>query len=210
MPTNNRQAPRQRSVPSVSLLLLAGGQGSRMGGLDKGLVELHGKPLVEHLLERFACCSDDVLISCNRNLETYEDLAASFGAQLISDTEKDFPGPLAGIQQGLHHALHPALVVLPCDTPLLPATLIDQLATAFQRHPDQVSLVDDGQRLQPLHAIIPSSAASRLDAYLATGKRAVMGWYEELGIQPVDCSSDSAAFTNINRPEELEQLSLQR
>lgn len=197
-------------TPAVSLLILAGGQGSRMGGVDKGLVEFQGKPLVQHLLERFACCSDDVLISCNRNLETYEDLAAAFGAQLISDAEKDFPGPLAGIQQGLHHALHPALVVLPCDTPLLPAALIAQLAVAFQRHPDQVSLVHDGQRLQPLHAIIPSNAASRLDAYLAAGQRAVMGWYEQLGIQPLDCSADSAAFANINRPHELEQLSQER
>lgn len=186
----------------LSTLILAGGQGRRMDGRDKGLITFDQHPFVEHSLRVARPYSDDLIISCNRNLEHYR----AYAKLLVQDQQQDYRGPLAGILAGLNSAIHPAMLVLPCDTPMLPPDLPARLYQAYLQHPNAITLVDDGQRLQPLHAIYPLALKDSLQAYLDGGRRAVMGWLDQQSLNPVDFSAQAAAFTNVNRPEELRSL----
>lgn len=186
----------------LSILILAGGRGRRMDGQDKGLVRYDKHPFIEHMVKVARPWSDDLIISCNRNLDTY----AGYARTLVQDQAPDFPGPLAGILAGLEQARHPHLLVLPCDTPLLPPDLPWRLHQAHLRQPRGITLLDDGERRQPLHAIIPTALVGDLKVYLAAGERAVMGWYRRHPLQPVDCSDIADRLLNINRPEELTRL----
>src|SRR5436305_15205563 len=108
------------SAPEVTGLVLAGGQGSRMGGIDKGLQPFRGRPMVAHVVERFAPQVGEILINANRNLEEY----ARFGHRVIADEIAGFAGPLAGFERGLAHARCALLVTAPCDSPFLPLDLV--------------------------------------------------------------------------------------
>ncbi len=189
----------------LSILILAGGRGSRMGGRDKGLVELQRLPFVEHTLKIAAPYSDDIIISCNRNLPLYR----RYSDRLVQDPHNDYPGPLAGIQAGLRRARQRALLVLPCDTPLLPADLPRRLYQAFLQHPDAISLVHDGERRQPLHAIIPTALLADLEQFMGGEERGVLRWYQRHPVFEVLFEGQAGLFANINRPEELEAIDAQ-
>lgn len=190
------------ALPPLSVLILAGGQGRRMAGRDKGLVRFGDRLFIEHALAVVRPLSDDLIISCNRNLARY----GHFAKLLVQDAQPDFRGPLAGILAGMRQARHPALLVLPCDTPLLSDDLPRRLREAHARDPDAITAAHDGQRLQPLHAIYPVALAEALQAYLDGGGRSVMGWLDGQRLAPVDCSDRADAFANVNRPEELRAL----
>ena len=196
--------PSGNKLP-ISVLILAGGRGSRMGGRDKGLVELNNRPFVEHALKIVGPYSDDIIISCNRNQEQYR----NFSEVLVADKESDFPGPLAGIQAGLKRAKQDAMLVLPCDTPMIPADLPLRLYQAFDKHPDAISLVNDGERLQPLHAIIPTRYLDSLNEFLKGDRRGVIHWYKQHPVEEVIYQGQAEFFTNINRLEELEAINEQ-
>ncbi|MEH6626780.1 MAG: molybdenum cofactor guanylyltransferase MobA [Motiliproteus sp.] len=189
----------------MSVLILAGGRGSRMGGRDKGLVELNNQPFVEHALKIVSPYSDDVIISCNRNQQFYR----NYSEILVTDSSKDYPGPLAGIQAGMQRARHQALLVLPCDTPMIPADLPLKLFQAFEQQPDAISLINDGERLQPLHAIIPTRYLSSLNDFLLTNQRGVIHWYKQHPMTEVDYQGQAEFFTNINRLDELQAINQQ-
>src|SRR5947209_13773900 len=106
----------------VTGVVLAGGQGSRMGGVDKGLQPFRGRPMVAHVLERLAPQVGTVLVNANRNIDAYE----AFGYRVIADEIEGFAGPLTGFERGLAHAVTPLLVTAPCDSPFLPADLVDR------------------------------------------------------------------------------------
>jgi len=107
-------------------LVLAGGQGRRMGGVDKGLQPLRGRPLMQHVIDRLRPQVDSVLINANQNLERY----AEFGCPVVPDRVGGFAGPLAGLDAGLHATDAPMIVTVPCDSPFLPHDLVARLATA--------------------------------------------------------------------------------
>ncbi|MCW9053702.1 MAG: molybdenum cofactor guanylyltransferase MobA [Motiliproteus sp.] len=196
--------PTTEKLP-ISVLILAGGRGSRMGGRDKGLVELNNQPFVEHALKIVRPFSDDIIISCNRNQAQYR----NFSDTLVTDKNDDFPGPLAGIQAGLQHAKHAAMLVLPCDTPMIPTDLPQQLYQSFRNNPDAISLVNDGERLQPLHAIIPTQYRQSLNQFLEGDRRGVIRWYKQHPVKEVVYQGQAEFFTNINRLEELEAINQQ-
>lgn len=173
-----------------------------MGGRDKGLVELDKTPFIQRLLDLVSPFSDDLIISCNRNMEIY----ARYGVTLVQDANNNFQGPLAGILAGMRQARHSNLLVLPCDTPYLPKELPIRLFKAHQQTPQAVTLVNDGERQQPLHAILPTRLKDDLASYLEQGQRAVMGWYSRHPLNTVDLSNDTGAFININRQSELDAL----
>src|SRR5471032_1085899 len=113
---------------SITGVILAGGQGRRMGSVDKGLRELRGKAMVAWVIERFAPQVDEVLINANQNIETY----ARFGYRVIPDEIGGFAGPLAGLQRGLAEAHYPLVATAPCDTPFLPLDLVARLRAALE------------------------------------------------------------------------------
>ena len=181
----------------VTGLILAGGRGQRMGGRDKGLLPLDGKPLVVHVLKRLAPQVERVLVSANRNLEPY---AALTGAEVVADDVPGFAGPLAGIASALQRTATPYLLTVPCDAPLLPVDLGARLHAALQASGTAMAMAHDGQRLQPLFALMRRGVLPDLLAYLAEGGRKVEDWVRRNGPRIVDFSDQTAAFVNLNTP----------
>ncbi len=180
----------------ITGLVLAGGQGSRMGGRDKGLAPYRGRALVDHAIERIAPQVGELLISANRNLDEY----AQRGCRVLTDTLPDFPGPLAGVLAGLQAASHEWVLTVPCDMPHLPADLAKRLFAASQEA--DIVVAADGARTHPAVMLIHTRLAQALAAYLASGKRSVHGFQESVGFASVNF--DAAAMRNINRLDELE------
>ncbi|MDQ1315049.1 MAG: molybdenum cofactor guanylyltransferase [Pseudomonadota bacterium] len=187
-----------KSEPArVAAVVLAGGQGRRMGGVDKGLVEYRGRPLIEWALAALAPQVDELVISANRNLETY----AAYGHRVLPDTLPDFPGPLAGLLAALQAVAADWLVVAPCDTPHLPADLAARLLEAAQREGVPLAVAADDARMHHSCFIVRTDQRDNLAAYLARGERAVRHW--QAGLASTTVRFDAACFANVNRPEDL-------
>ncbi|HTT09478.1 MAG TPA: molybdenum cofactor guanylyltransferase MobA [Burkholderiaceae bacterium] len=187
----------------VTGLVLAGGRGSRMGGVDKGLQMLDGTPLVQHALHRLAPQVGALMINANRNLETY----ARFGFPVRPDADADFAGPLAGFVAGLAHCATDWLVTVPCDTPRFPLDLVDRLLASVGSATVAVacSLEDGVQRRQPVFCLMRRTAHADIVTYLAGGGRKIDGWFKQAHC--VDVLFDHAdAFFNANTIEELRRL----
>ena len=190
---------------TITGLILAGGRGQRMGGVDKGLQPWRGLPLVDHALARLAPQVCEVMISANRNVAQY----ATRVARVLADDSDDFPGPLAGILAGLRASTTPWLAVVPCDCPRLPLDLFERLAIAATSARGAVVQRDqgiDGLRLEPVCCLLPTSAAADLARYLAEGGRKVEGWVSRHAAPVLfDRVDDEAAFANVNTLEDLER-----
>ena len=187
----------QRS--EITGLVLAGGQGRRMGGLEKGLQGFQGRPLVAHALARLAPQVGPLLISANRHLAEY----AQFGTTVLPDASDAFQGPLAGLLQGLRAARTPWLLCVPCDVPQLPADLGARLADALLHQGGSVAIAVDAQgRSQPLFALIHTELRDTLEAALARGERRVEAWMHSHGARGVRFGV-SEAFRNLNTRAEL-------
>lgn len=183
----------------ITGLVLAGGRGMRMGGVDKGWVPHAGEPLVLAVVRRFAPQVGTLLVSANRNVEAYRALA-----EVVTDADsplalEPFPGPLAGVLAGLTRASTEFVALAPCDAPDLPTDLVARLTAgigaAAAAYP-----VADGRR-QPVFALVRRNAAAALQDYLAGGGRAVHPWFETLGAVEV-AFEDAAAFRNVNAPDD--------
>ena len=185
-------------------LILAGGQGRRMGGRDKGLEPFAGRPLVAHVRERLAGRVAEVLINANRNAEAYAPLAD----RVIQDAEGGFQGPLMGIYSGLRAAATPWLLVVPCDTPALPRDLVDRTVAAVNQSPDEcdIAVACDGERLHPVVALIRTALVEDLAAVLAEGERKIDRWYARHAWCRVDVSDCPDAFANLNTDDEKQRL----
>ncbi len=180
-------------------VLLAGGRGSRMGGHDKGLVKLAGRPLAEHVLQILRPQGSRVVISANRNRQLY----ARFGCAVVSDRIKGFAGPLAGIQAVMIQVESPWYLVLPCDMPFLPDDLRERLAEVLRNQAERVACAADGTRVHPTIALLSRSVLAPLTHYLAAGGRKVSSFYEFLGLAMAEWHGQAAAFRNFNRSVEL-------
>ncbi|MCA1770455.1 MAG: molybdenum cofactor guanylyltransferase [Halomonas sp.] len=181
-------------------LILAGGQGRRMGGVDKGLVAFHDRPLVAYVAERLAGRVAEVLINANRSQAQYAPLAD----RVIEDAEGGFQGPLMGIYSGLRAASTPWVVVVPCDTPALPEDLVNRLVAGLGDA--DIAVACDGERLHPVVALIRTALADDLAAALADGERKIDRWYARHDWRRVDFSDCPAAFANLNTDEERQRL----
>ncbi len=181
--------------------ILAGGRGRRMGGRDKGLIELAGRPLVVHVATRLAAQVEQVLINANRNLERY----AALGHPVLRDEDPGFQGPLAGMAVLLAHAPSPWLVVVPCDGPLVPPDLVERLWQARERANAEIAVAHDGTRMQPVHCLLPRALLGDLRAFLARGERKIDRWYAEHTVALADFSDVATSFFNINTPEDRER-----
>ena len=194
----------------VTGLILAGGRGTRMGGLDKGLQPLRGEPLALHVARRLAPQVGAMVISANRNLDAYASLGAAFQASVVSDDSGDFPGPLAGMLAGLRAARTPLVLAVPCDAPNLPSDLCGRLGTALAASSADIATVvtqgSDGRAtLHPVFALLRTSLADDLSAWLAAGERKVRAWYARHKHVEV-AFVDEHAFYNANSLQELADL----
>jgi molybdopterin molybdotransferase len=180
-------------------LILAGGRGTRMGSVDKGLQPFRASTLVATVMARLAPQVSGVAISANRNLDTY----AALGVPVWPDTLADFPGPLAGLAAGLRQCPAPLLLTAPCDSPFLPADLAARLLAGLvaQDADVAVAITPDGMR-HPVFCLVKTGVLPVLDAYLAGGGRKMDGWYGDLTVAEV-LFTDSDAFRNINTLDEL-------
>ena len=181
------------------VLILAGGQGQRMGGQDKGLVQFRNLPMVDHTVRVVRPFCAKVIISCNRNPEAY----SKSGDVTVADSLEGFQGPLAGILSGLELCETRQMLVLPCDTPMLEPDLIRRLVEFARQEPDAISLLSDGENLEPLHSVIPASLAGDLRVWLEGGQRAVRRWMGNHPMRTLDVSEYSAQLHNLNTPDEL-------
>ena len=188
--------PAERRITGV---LLAGGQGSRMGGVDKGLVELAGRPMAAHALARLAPQVDELIINANQNLEVWR----GFGYPVFGDDIGGFAGPLAGLHAGLKANVHPFLVTVPCDSPFLPADLVARLAEALERTGADIAVARTFDQPHPVFALVRTSVRPHLETFLGAGGRKIDAWYASLAAVEVPFDNEADAFRNINTRDEL-------
>ncbi|MEX2481658.1 MAG: molybdenum cofactor guanylyltransferase MobA [Gammaproteobacteria bacterium] len=185
--------------PQVTGCILAGGQGRRFGGADKGLLMLDRRPLVEHTAARLRPQVDELVINANRNIERYRDL----GITVLSDPVADYAGPLAGCLAALRHATTTHVMIVPCDSPFIPLDLVARLWQVQATPTPAIRVVRCNDRLQPVFALIETALAPSLAAYLAAGERKIDHWFAQHRLLEVDFEADAAAFMNINSPADL-------
>ena len=200
------RAESRNGAASVTGLILAGGQGRRMGGVDKGLQPFCGRPLIESVIERFAPQVSELLLSVAPGAEPYE----RYGARLVAD-EFRAPGgtpagPLAGLHAGLGACSHPLLATVPCDAPHLPADLVARLRDALQSAAADVAVVRTGPYLQPVFALMRRELRPALLAFLELGGRKTDAWYSTLNAVEVPFDDQAEAFANLNTLAELHRL----
>lgn len=188
--------------PEITAIVLAGGRATRMGGMDKGLVELAGRPMIAYVLEVLAPQVDYVLINANRNFERY----AAFGWPVVPDEDSGFLGPLAGLAAGLGAAQTPLVLSAPCDSPLLARDLAARLYAALATEHAEIAVPFDGQRLQPVFALARREVLGSLAAYLDGGGRKIDRWFAQHRVARVDFSDRPETFINVNDAQECAAL----
>jgi molybdopterin-guanine dinucleotide biosynthesis protein A len=181
----------------VSGIVLAGGLGRRMGGVDKGLQPLNGRPMVAWAIERLAPQVDEILLNANKNLEAY----ARLGHRVVPDSVGGFAGPLAGLHAGLQAASHPLAVTVPCDSPFLPLDLVGRLKSVLNGN--DLAVAKTGAQAHPVFALVRREVLPHLERFLAGGGRKIDAWYATLAVVEVSFDDQPDAFRNINTLEEL-------
>jgi len=184
--------------PPITAIILAGGRATRMGGQDKGLVELAGRPMIAHVLAALAPQVERVIINANRNLDRY----AAFGWPVVTDDDSGFLGPLAGLAAGLRAAHTPLVLTAPCDSPLVAMDLAARLYSALEQADAELAVPFDGKRLQPVFALVRTELAASLAAYLGRGDRKIDRWFAQHRLARVDFSDRPETFVNVNDPDE--------
>jgi len=183
---------KSAAMTGVSGIVLAGGQGRRMGGVDKGLQPLRGKPMIEWVLERLAPQVGEVIVNANQNIPSYE----KYGHRVVRDEIGGFAGPLAGLHAGLKAASHPIVVTVPCDSPFLPSDLVSRLQQSLGEK--DLAVAKTGDQPHPVFALMKRQVRESLEAFLAAGGRKIDAWYAALEVVEVSFDDEADAFRNIN------------
>lgn len=199
----------------ITGIVLAGGRGSRMGGVDKGLQLYNGTALAKHAIEQLQSQVGPLLINANRNLDTYEAWGSQVSADVLVDGITDFAGPLAGFLVGLQHCTTPYLVTVPCDTPRFPSDLVNRLADALSQQDADIAMVSSPDeegvlRHQPVFCLMKRELVKSLKAFTDAGGRKIGAWAVQHKLARVNFNEvydDPKAFYNANTLEDLQQLS---
>ena len=186
----------------LTAVVLAGGQARRMGGSDKGLLLLNGRPLISYTLDALQPCTARILINANRNHQAYR----QFGLPVIADDSGNYEGPLAGILSVLRQATTPYLLCVPCDSPQIRPPMLHRLVEALRDDATECSVAHDGQRLHPVFLALKCSLAASLQAYLESGDRKIDLWLQQHRCRVVDYSDCPQMFINVNTPAQLREL----
>ena len=196
----NRSAQYPKN--EITCTILAGGRGARMENRDKGLVNLAGQPMIEHIIKRVRPQVGSIIINANRHFEEYR----SYGYPVIADSGDDFQGPLAGMAACLHHCGTRWMLTVPCDSPLLPDDLAGRLYYALRSHDADLAVVADGQRLHPVFCLLSSNLTDNLKEFLARGNRKIDAWFQYIKTVQADFSDVKECFRNINTLDEISEL----
>lgn len=187
---------------SVTGVILAGGLGRRMGGLDKGWIEFLGQPLIAHVIARLQPQVDEVLINANRETERY----AALGYKVIADDIAGFAGPLAGLHIGMSTAKHDFVLTVPCDSPLLPSDLVERLMAGLTSKNVDIAVAKTGNQAHPVFCLCRKSLLAHLTNYLQSGGRKFAAWYSTLNVVEISFDDKALAFSNVNTTQELREL----
>lgn len=186
-------------MKNVTGLILAGGQGRRMGGVDKGLQPFRGRRLVDHVFERLAPQVGGIIINANQNQEAYRTL----GVRVVCDAIDGYAGPLAGLHAGLSISRRPYLVSVPCDSPFLPADLVERLYAGLEDAGAELAVAKTGDQPHPVFCLVRSGVLGHLADFLKGGGRKIDAWYATLLVAEVAFDDEAEAFSNINTSDEL-------
>jgi molybdopterin-guanine dinucleotide biosynthesis protein A len=186
----------------VTGVILAGGLGRRMGGIDKGLQELRGRPMAAWVVERLAPQVDELLINANQNGERY----AAFGHRVVADRIAGFAGPLAGLHAALSTASHPLVATAPCDSPFLPPDLVARLSAALAKAGAELAVARTFAQAHPVFCLCRRTVLPHLNAFLESGGRKIDLWYSTLQVVEVAFDDEADAFENINTRDELKRF----
>jgi molybdopterin-guanine dinucleotide biosynthesis protein A len=194
----------------ITGVVLAGGRGSRMGGVDKGLQPLDLEPLALHALRALKPQCGAMLISANRSLEIYAQLGMPFQAKVIVDTFPDFPGPLAGISAALRAAHTEFVLFVPCDAPFVDPHLAERLFDGLSAEQADIAMaavadVTGERHVHPVFAMLRASLVDDLDAFIGAGERKVRAWYARHKAVEVTFANERA-FYNVNDLQQLADL----
>jgi molybdopterin-guanine dinucleotide biosynthesis protein A len=193
-------------MDAITGVVLAGGLGRRMGGVDKGLQVLRGKPMVQWVIERFAPQVDELLVNANQNLERY----ASFGHRVVPDQIGGYAGPLAGLHRALTEARHELVATVPCDSPFLPQDLVSRLRADLNARGAELAVARTGDQPHPVFCLCHKRVLPGLTAFLESGGRKIDTWYAALQVVEVSFDDNPDAFSNINTANELAGFEVDR
>ena len=191
-----------RGLEEVTGVILAGGRATRMGGEDKGLVPVSGRPMIAWVIDALRPQVAEVLVNANRNQERY----GEFGCPVVDDGDSEFRGPLAGMVSGMQAARTPYIAVVPCDSPLISGELVQRLYAAVTSSGSGIAAAHDGDRLQPVFALLSCRLLDDLAGYLDDGERKIDRWYARHDYETVDFSDVAESFANINAPDDRRAL----
>ena len=183
--------------------ILAGGQGIRVGGKDKGLITLNGRYLSQHCIERLSPQVGSLIISANRNIPIYE----SFGCIVVQDKTDNSNGPLSGFHGALEAATTTFVAFTPCDAPFFPQNLVEKLMEPFSDEKTEITMAIVGTKHQPVFAMVKSSLENSLALFLENGGRKIRSWFDTRTCVTVEFD-DKGEFMNINSPSDLEKAEL--
>ena len=183
---------------TITGIILAGGRARRMGGVDKGLIPVCGRPMIEHVLDVLRSQLGALIINANRNLPTYR----SMGCPVVRDGDDSYSGPLAGMSSGLHAAATPLCVTVPCDSPLIGADIARRLYRALQDAGAEIAVAHDGERVHPVVNIMNTGLADSIDEFLAAGERKIDRWFDRHHWVHADFSDHPEYFINVNTEDE--------
>lgn len=194
----------QTDIPrkDITGVILAGGRAQRMGGIDKGLILLNGKPMVEHVIAALRAEIDSLLINANRNLEQY----AAFGYPVVPDIMDGYLGPLAGMASGMRACATQYIVTAPCDSPLVANNLVRRLYETLTREGADISVAHDGERMHPVFALMRRDLLPDLLEYLNAGERKIDRWYARHRLAVAYFRDAPECFRNVNSPQERAEL----
>ncbi|WP_455206413.1 molybdenum cofactor guanylyltransferase MobA [Kaarinaea lacus] len=195
---NSMNNPDKMPKEKITAVILAGGRAQRMGGQDKGLLPLQGKPMIEYIIDALRPQVGHILINANRNLERYQ----QYGYPVVPDILGEYFGPLVGMASGIQTAKTEYVVTVPCDSPLLPRNLVSILYNSLQQDNAELAVAHDGERMQPVFALLRCELLPDLLNYLESGGRKIDTWYAQHQTALADFSESTDAFMNINSPND--------
>ncbi|MBF0220011.1 MAG: molybdenum cofactor guanylyltransferase [Gammaproteobacteria bacterium] len=199
---HNNRITAALAPENCSGVVLAGGEGSRMGGVDKGLLAPQGEAVVTLLLRQLQPQVSDLLVVVNRHLEIYQQQAAPFNARVITDLQPGFHGPLMGMASAMQAATSDYLLFTPCDNWQLPPHYATRMFAALKAQQATIAVARNSEGPQRIHALLPRKLLEDLLAFLARGERAVGIWYRQHHTIEVDFSDAESALVNRNHPAE--------
>lgn len=185
----------------ITGIILAGGLARRMGGKDKGLINVAGKPLIEYVIEALRPQVNSLIINTNRNLDSYK----NYGVPIVVDSVSGFHGPLAGMASCMCVVDREYMVTVPCDSPNLPDDLVTRMYAGLTGENAEISVAHDGNYIQPVFALMKTNLLDSLLEFLDGGDRKISNWFEKHRLATVDFSDKPETFININTPEDIKQ-----